>query len=42
MYFFSKPEWLNPGLITDVIWDYNMCLDGNLMGIVKELIGKAQ
>lgn len=34
-------QWINPSIMPDVIWDYNICTDNNMLVLVKELMQKA-
>lgn len=33
--------WLSPNIVSDLIWDYNMCVNNNVISIIKELCQKA-
>ena len=32
---------MNPGLVTEVLWDYNISTENNMMAVMKELMSKA-
>jgi len=33
--------WLSPNIVSDVLWDYNMCVNNNTISVIKELFQKA-
>jgi hypothetical protein len=33
--------WLSPNIVSDLIWDYNMCASNNMTSVIKELCQKA-
>jgi len=32
---------LSPNIVSDVLWDYNMCVNNNVISVIKELCQKA-
>jgi hypothetical protein len=38
---YFKPIWLNPGVVTDFAWDFNMNLDNRQMSEIMEIWSKA-
>lgn len=37
----DEPIWLSPNIVSDVLWDYNMCVNNNTISVIKELFQKA-
>lgn len=37
----DEPLWLSPNIVSDVLWDYNMCVNNNVVSVIKELCQKA-
>lgn len=37
----DEPMWLSPNIVSDLIWDYNMCASNNMTSVIKELCQKA-
>lgn len=37
----DEPMWLSPNIVSDVLWDYNMCVNNNTISVIKELFQKA-
>ncbi len=37
----KKPEWLNPGIIPEQLWDYKICSSNDKNTLLQELLIKA-
>jgi hypothetical protein len=33
--------WLAPNIVSDLIWDYNMGINNNMAGVLKEILAKS-
>lgn len=33
--------WLAPNIVSDLIWDYNMGINSNMAGVLKEILAKS-